>query len=129
MLSWQASIVSPPARHQRESPGVAAPGLSLTGTWSQEEADTLAAAIAALGHVDADLRRRAVRQIAIDTNTEAGFKRGDPDCIEVIQPAELVIGIAFGGRGAQNLEALCLFFDCSRIVIKEAGLAQPMPTP
>ena len=75
-----------------------------------------------------------MRPIALDTNTYAGFKRGDPACIEVFQRAELLLvcsvvlaellsGFAFGAREAQNREELHLFLDCSRVVIKETGLA------
>lgn len=75
-----------------------------------------------------------MRPIALDTNTYAGFKRGDPDCIEVFQRAEqllvstvvlaeLLSGFACGAREAQNREELRLFLDCSRVAIKEAGLA------
>jgi predicted nucleic acid-binding protein len=75
-----------------------------------------------------------MRPIALDTNTYAGFKRGDPDCVEVFQRAEhllvstvvlaeLLSGFAFGTQEARNREELRLFLDCSRVAIKEAGLA------
>jgi len=75
-----------------------------------------------------------VRPIALDTNTYAGFKRGDPDCVEVIQRAEqllvstvvlaeLLSGFAFGNQEARNRAELRQFLDCGRVAIKDASLA------
>lgn len=75
-----------------------------------------------------------MRPIALDTNTYAGFKRGDPDCIEVCQRAEqllvstvvlaeLLSGFALGTQEARNREELRQFLDCGRVAIQEAGLA------
>lgn len=64
-----------------------------------------------------------MRPIALDTNTYAGFKRGDRDCVEVIQRAEqllvstvvlaeLLSGFAFGNQEARNRAELRQFLDC-----------------
>ena len=75
-----------------------------------------------------------MRPFALDTNTYAGCQPADPAAIEVFQRAEqlrvstvvlaeLLSAFAFGAREAQNREESRLFLDCSRVVIKETGLA------
>ena len=61
-----------------------------------------------------------MRAIALDTNTYAGFKRGDAACVEVIRHAdqlllsstvvgELLAGFACGNQETRNREELSRF--------------------
>ena len=67
-----------------------------------------------------------MRPIALDTNTYAGFKRGDENCVEVIRTAdqlvvsctvvaELLAGFACGSQEARNREELSRFMASPRV--------------
>jgi predicted nucleic acid-binding protein len=67
-----------------------------------------------------------VIRVAIDTNAYAGFKRADPDLVEVIAAAdvigvsavvlgELLGGFAVGNRAEQNRRELDAFLASSRV--------------
>ena len=75
-----------------------------------------------------------MRAIALDTNTYAGFKRGDQACLEVIQQAdrlllcttviaELLAGFACGAQEARNRKELRLFLDSPRVAVCASTIA------
>lgn len=75
-----------------------------------------------------------MRPIALDTNTYAGFKRGDLTCVELLQRAEhlqlsitvigeLLAGFACGNQEARNREELRRFLDSPRVAICPSTLA------
>jgi predicted nucleic acid-binding protein len=68
----------------------------------------------------------AMREILLDTNAYAAFKRGVPEVIETIRHApfigissivlgELLAGFAVGSREAANVEELRRFMDSPRV--------------
>jgi predicted nucleic acid-binding protein len=68
----------------------------------------------------------AVREIFLDTNAYAAFKRGAPEAIEVVRHApliginsvvlgELLAGFAVGSREAANVEELKRFMGTPRV--------------
>jgi tRNA(fMet)-specific endonuclease VapC len=75
-----------------------------------------------------------MRPIALDTNTYAGFKRGDPACVAVMRHAdqlllsstvvgELLAGFACGTQEARNREELSRFLASPRVSLCPNGLA------
>lgn len=75
-----------------------------------------------------------MRAIALDTNTYAGFKRGDQACVEVMQQAdrlllsatviaELLAGFACGTHEARNRKELRLFLDSPRVGVCASTIA------
>ena len=75
-----------------------------------------------------------MRAIALDTNTYAGFKRGDAACVEVIRHAdqlllsstvvgELLAGFGCGTQEARNREELNRFLASPRVSVCTNGLA------
>jgi len=74
-----------------------------------------------------------MRPIALDTNTYAGFKRGDARCVEVVQradqlllsstvAAELLAGFACGSQEARNREELSRFLASPRVNLCDSSL-------
>jgi tRNA(fMet)-specific endonuclease VapC len=74
-----------------------------------------------------------MRPIALDTNTYAGFKRGDARCVEVVQradqlllsstvAAELLAGFACGSQEARNREELSRFLVSPRVALCDSSL-------
>jgi tRNA(fMet)-specific endonuclease VapC len=74
-----------------------------------------------------------MRPIALDTNTYAGFKRGDAACVEVMRHAdqlllsgtvvgELLAGFACGTQEARNREELSRFLASPRVSVCTNGL-------
>ena len=74
-----------------------------------------------------------MRPIALDTNTYAGFKRGDVTCIEVVRradqlllsstvAAELLAGFACGNQEARNREELSRFLASPRVSLCDSNL-------
>ncbi|MBM5820732.1 MAG: type II toxin-antitoxin system VapC family toxin [Cyanobacteria bacterium K_DeepCast_150m_m2_101] len=74
-----------------------------------------------------------MRPIALDTNTYAGFKRGDARCVEVVQradqlllsstvAAELLAGFACGSQEARNREELSRFLASPRVALCDSSL-------
>lgn len=68
----------------------------------------------------------AMRQILVDTNAYAAFKRGEPEAVDILRQAELIgvsavmlgellSGFASGRRDAQNRRELKMFLDSSRV--------------
>lgn len=69
-----------------------------------------------------------MKQILLDTNAYAAFKRGDQDAIEIIRFAEtigvstivlgeLLSGFSVGQREAKNRRELAAFLDSNRVLI------------
>ncbi|HEC26166.1 MAG TPA: type II toxin-antitoxin system VapC family toxin [Gammaproteobacteria bacterium] len=69
-----------------------------------------------------------MKQILLDTNAYAAFKRGDQDAIEIIRFAEtiglstivlgeLLSGFSAGQRETKNRSELAAFLESSRVVI------------
>jgi predicted nucleic acid-binding protein len=74
-----------------------------------------------------------MRPIALDTNTYAGFKRGDAICVELVQradqlllsstvAAELLAGFACGSQEARNREELSRFLASPRVALCDSSL-------
>ena len=75
-----------------------------------------------------------MRPIALDTNTYAGFKRGEERCLELIRQAdrllvsitvvgELLAGFACGSQEARNREELSRFLSVPRVELCPTTLA------
>jgi tRNA(fMet)-specific endonuclease VapC len=74
-----------------------------------------------------------MRPISLDTNTYAGFKRGDATCIELVRradqlllsstvAAELLAGFACGSQEARNREELGRFLASPRVALCNSSL-------
>jgi len=68
----------------------------------------------------------AVKQVLVDTNAYAAFKRGDPEAVDILRQAqaiglsaivlgELLSGFSAGRRDAENRRELGAFLDSPRV--------------
>lgn len=112
---------------QRLTDGMQAPELgkdsellTLAGTWSQEDAESF------------------VSTIALDTNTDVGYKRGDLVCLEVFTKAdrlqtistalaEWLAGLACASQEARNRKELSRFLALPSVATTPAETPPPTP--